>query len=290
MKYTRQVEKYLEGDMSGEELRNFEMEILKNPDIAEEVERLRKLDDFARKQFAVMSSASDLIENPENNPGFLDESSLKEEMESMKIHKIDESHPGYRDFKNKIKAVSLKTYLKYTTKNKILIPGYIFWIAAACITVLIAFALIRFLPSGKPGNLHEIYASFYNPYSADLILRGAEKTVADDPYTQGLNEYMESNYGSALTCFNNVEPGNIKNKSIYLLKGICLMETGNFEDAVLAFRNLNGDPVLNDYGQWYTGLCYLELKLPDKARDLFGELSGREGFYKKISLKVLKSL
>jgi hypothetical protein len=30
--------------------------------------------------------------------------------------------------------------------------------------------------------------------------------------------------------------------------------------------------------------------MPDKARELFKELSGREGYYSKMSGKVLKSL
>lgn len=289
MKYTRLVEKYLEGEMKGEELRNFELEILKNPEIAEEMERIRSVDSFARKQYGVMSSTQDLIKDPETITGFHEESFLKGGMKTMKINKIDESDPGYRDFRKKVKAISLKTYLKYTTKNKILVPGYVIWIAAACITVLLALSLMKLFTTGKPVNLHDVYASYYNPYPADLLLRD-EPEVTDHPYALGLNEYLNSNYGSALAYFNNVEPGKIKNKSIYLLKGICLMETRNFKDAVPVFMELSSDPVLNDYGQWYAGLCYLELELPDKARELFEELSGREGYYRNMSAKLLKSL
>jgi hypothetical protein len=289
MKYSRLVEKYLEGEMSGEELRNFELEILKNPEVAEEVERIRSLDAFAKKQYAILNSVQDLLEEPEDMTSFPEESSLKDDLESMIIHKIDESDPGYRDFRNKVKAVSLSTYLKYTARNRILVPGYIIWVAAACITILLAISLFKIFTVNKPENLHEIYASFYSPYPADLIVRdGAD--IPDDPYSLGKYEYLKSNYGSALSYFNEVESGSIKNKSFFLLKGICLMETVHFEDAVLAFRNLTGDPVLNDHGQWYTGLCYLELNMPDKARELFKELSGREGYYSKMSAKLLKIL
>lgn len=267
--------------MKGGELHDFELEILKNPEVSEEVERIRSLDGFARKQYGILSSAEELLDYPVNLTGLLEESSVKND--------IDESDPGFTDFRNKVKAVSLKTYLRYTTKNKILVPGYFIWIAAACLAILIALPVIKHFSTVKPGNLHEVYASFYNPYPADLPLRD-KTSVAEDPYNMGLNEYLNSNYGSALTYFNKVEPGSIKNNAIYLLKGICFIETGNFDDAVLAFRNLIGDPVLNDYGQWYTGLCYLELKMPDRAKELFRELSGREGYYSRISGKVLKRL
>jgi tetratricopeptide (TPR) repeat protein len=289
MKYTRLVERYLEGEMTGEELYDFELEILKDPEVAEEVEHIRSLDSFARKQYGILSSTEELLEDQENLTGFLEEFSVKDDLEIMKIHKINELDPGFTDFRNKVKAVSLRTYLRYTTKNKILVPGYVIWIAAACLAILIALPVIKHFSPGKSGNLHEVYATFYNHYSADFLLRG-ESYVADDIYAKGCNEYLNSNYGSALAYFNEDEPGTLKNNSIYLFKGICFMETGSFEDAVLAFRNLNGDPVLNDYGQWYTGLCYLELKMPDRAREIFKELSGKEGYFSKISGKLLKHI
>lgn len=288
MKYTRLVEKYLDGELKGEELSNFELEILKNPEVAEEVERVRNLDSFSRKQYAVLSSTEELLEDPEVMPHPVEDSSLKNDLESLKIQKINESDPDYQDFRKKVKTISLQNYLKITAKNKVLVPGFIIWIAAASFALLLGISLLSILTGKKPENLHDVYARFYNPYPADLILRGTANLPAD-PFTMGRDEYLKSNYGLALSYFNAVESGSIKNKSIYLLMGICLMETGSFEDAILAFRNLLNDPVLNDYGQWYTGLCYIELQLPDKARELFKELSRREGYYRKISGQILKN-
>lgn len=289
MKYTRLVEKYLEGELKGEELRNFELEILRNPEIAEEVERIRNLDAFSRKQYTLLTAAHELLEDPEDSPLSMDESILKDDLESLKIQKINELDPDYQDFRNKVKAVSLKNYLKNTAKNKVIVPGYAIWTAAACFVLLLAVSLPGIFSDKKPENLHDVYASFYQPYQADLLLRDKAPTP-DDPYTMGLNEYLKANYGSALSYLNEVESGSILNKSMFLLKGICLMETGNFEDAILAFNSLSDDPVLNDYGQWYTGLCFLELEQPDKARELFREMSRREGYYRDISGMVLKRL
>jgi tetratricopeptide (TPR) repeat protein len=230
-----------------------------------------------------------LLEDPVDMPNFIEGSSLKDDLESLKIQKINESDADYQDFRKKVKAISLQNYLRITAKHKILVPGYIIWVAAACIALLLAISLLNVFTGNKPENLHDVYASFYNPYPADLLVRD-KAYVPTDPYTLGLNEYLKSNYGSALSYFNTVESGSIKNKSIYLLKGICLMETGNFENAILAFRNLSDDPVLKDYGQWYVGLCYIELQLPDKARDVFKELSRREGYYRNMSKQVLKNL
>jgi tetratricopeptide (TPR) repeat protein len=289
MKNTWLVEKYLDGELTGEELSNFELEILKNPEVAEEVEHVRSLDAFSRKQYGIFSSTQELLEDPEDMFRSLEESSLKYDLESLKIQKISESDPDYQDFRKKVRTISLKNYLKVTTKNKILVPGFIIWIAAAGFALLLAVSLLNVFTGSKPENLHDVYASFYKPYPADLLVRD-QVYAPTGPYTMGRDEYMKSNYGLALSYFNEVESGSINYKSICLLKGICFMETGNFENAILAFRNLSDDPVLNDLGQWYTGVCYIELQLPDKARELFKELSGREGYYRKMSGQVLKSL
>ena len=289
MKYTWLVEKYLDGELKGEELHNFELEILKNPEVAEEVERVRNLDAFSRKHFATLTAAQTLLEDTSEIPNPLDEASWKNDLESMKIQKINESDPEYQDFRKKVKAVSLIHYLKITAKNKIIVPGYIIWTAAACFALLIAISLLSVLNNNNTENLHSVYASFYDPYPADLVAR--DKTlVPADPFTMGLNEYLKSNYGSALSYFNEVGTANEINKSIYLLKGICLMETGKYENAILAFSSLSDDPILNDFGQWYTGLCYLQLEQPDNARGLFKEISLRKGYYRNLSRMVLKSL
>jgi hypothetical protein len=289
MKYTWLVEKYLEGELMGEELRNFELEILKNPEIAEEVERIRNLDTFSRKHYDLLTATHELLEDPDDIYLSVDDSVFRDDLERLKIQEINESDPNYQDFRKKVKAISLQNYLKATTKNKILVPGYIIWIAAACFALLLAFSLLNIFTGNKPENLHDVYASFYNPYHADRQFRD-KAYVPTDPYDMGLDEYVKSNYVSALSYFNAVESGSIKSKSFYLLKGICLMESGSFEDAILAFGNLKDDPVLNDFGLWYTGLCFIELQLPEKARELFTELSRREGNYRNMSRQVLKSL
>ena len=46
MKYTWLVEKYLEGELKGEALRKFELEILRKPEVAKEVEKIRSMNNF----------------------------------------------------------------------------------------------------------------------------------------------------------------------------------------------------------------------------------------------------
>ena len=289
MKYTWLVEKYLDGELKGEELHNFELEILKNPEIAEEVERIRNLDAFSRKQYDLLTAAHELLEDPDDIQLSLEEAIVKNDLESLKIQEISENDPDYLDFRKKVRAVSLKNYLKATAFNKILVPGYALWTAAACFLILLTFTLLSVFTDKGNKNLHDVYASFYQPYQADRQVRD-NSIIAADPYVMGLSEYVKSNYKQALVFFDEVESGNEINKAIYLLKGICLMETGKYEDAILEFGFLSGDPVLNDFGQWYTGLCYIELNQTEEARKLFRALAGQEGYFRDMSGMVLKKL
>ena len=66
MKYTWLVEKYLEGELSGEAFRKFELEILRKPEVAEEVERIRSMQKFMQHQHSKLMDSSGLIEDYED--------------------------------------------------------------------------------------------------------------------------------------------------------------------------------------------------------------------------------
>ena len=88
MKYTWLVEKYLEGELSGEILRQFELEILTKAEVAEEVERIRSLDSFIKKQHHRMRSSVGLIEDFDDIENVVSESTISRELEELKIRKI----------------------------------------------------------------------------------------------------------------------------------------------------------------------------------------------------------
>jgi len=289
MKYIWLVEKYLEGEMKGEELRRFELEILRNPELATEVERIRKLDSFARKQYARLRNSSELVEDYEDLQHVVDESILRDDLESLEIRKISNNDSQYQDFREKVKAASLRKDIRENYKNKVLISKKTILIAAASFALLLAFSLIivftRFV-SIEPAL---VYEKFYEPYTADLLIRDLV-TTSDDPYHSGLSEYQQANYGMALDHFNQIPSGSEANNVIFLLKGICYMELGQFENAILSFDFLSDDPVLTDYGKWYKGLCYLKLDQPEHAREEFIQITEHGEYFIKKAKSILKSL
>jgi hypothetical protein len=289
MKYIWLVEKYLEGEMKGEELRHFELEILRNPDLANEIEHVRKMNAFSRKHYAKLMSTSELAEEYDDMQNVVDESLIRNDLESLEIRKISKNDPEFHDFREKVKAVSFRKEIKEKHKNKVLVSRNVILVAAASFALLLAFSLITFLTRFSSVSPEVVYEKFYEPYSADLLVRDIN-ILTDDPYHLGLSEYQQANYGMALAHFNQIPQGSEINNTIYLLKGVCYMELQQFDSAILSFNSLNDDPVLSIYGKWYRGLCYIKMDKPELAKDELLLISEHERHFKRAVRKFLKSL
>jgi len=289
MKYIWLVEKYLTGEMKGEELRNFELEILRNPELANEVERVRKLDSFARKQYAKLRNPSELVEDYDDMQNVVDESVLRDELESLQIRKISKNDPEFHDFREKVKAASLRKEVRENFRNKIMISTKAILIAAASFAILLAFSLITIFTRSSHNDPALAYERFYEPYPADLLARDLVFTT-EDTYHSGLSEYQQANYGMALNHFNRIPPGSEPNNAIFLLKGVCYMELKQFEKAMICFNSLMDDPVLSEYGKWYRGLCYIKLNEPEHAREVFSQIMEQHGHFSEQAKNILKSL
>lgn len=289
MKYIWLVEKYLEGEMKGEELSRFELEILRNPELANEVERVRKLDLFARNQYARLRDTLELVEDYNDMQNVVDYSLLGDDLESLQIRKISNNDPEFNDFREKVKAASLRKQVRENFRNKIMISRKAILIAAASFAFLLAFSLIAVFTRSAHNNPALAYESFYEPYPADLLVRDLVITTAD-PYQSGLSEYQQANYGMALNHFNRIPPESEANNAIFLLKGVCYMELKQFESAMICFDSIMNDPVLSDYGKWYKGLCYIKLGEPGHAREVFSQITEQGGHFSKQAKNILKSL
>jgi hypothetical protein len=68
------------------------------------------------------------------------------------------------------------------------------------------------------------------------------------------------------------------------------METDQFDKAIQSFNQLSENRILNEYGEWYRGLCYLRLNNPDMARIEFENIVHKDGHYSEQARSILKSL
>ena len=102
MNYSEKIDNYLDGELQGDELRQFENELIINSKLAEAVDKYRKLSDFVRQQHAKMMSGTGKnyrIEDREINE-LIDTYQLKngeEEPEDVKVlrKKLENAYRSY---------------------------------------------------------------------------------------------------------------------------------------------------------------------------------------------------
>ncbi len=286
MKYTWQVEKYLEGELSGEELRNFELEILRNPKVAEEVERIRRMEKFMEKQHARFSGAGGLVEDYDDLENALPAQKLAEELEGLKIRKISSDRKKLGEFRARLSEAEEDRKLRARLGKKVLVKKISVWAVAASIFLLAATSSILLVTGRNSADHLSVYEQFYSAPPID----GPQRTGAqgeENRYSAALELYNEGKYAEALEAFNRI-PEPVHVTSIYLYKGIAMMETGNYSEAIDQFRNLEEDAYLNHFGMWYTGLCYLAIGDKDNARSVFREIVREKGHYMTRSRDILK--
>ncbi len=287
MKYTWLVEKYLEGELHGHELKDFELEILRNSDAAKELEEIRKLHAFTREQLN-KKFTDNLLENKELQNKFQTED-VRPDLDGLKIHKLDPEQTEFQKFKQKVKLAALEYQIHETEKGKVVLNKKVFWGAAALITILICFSLTTFLLTNRTSDLQVIYSEFYQPYPYNPAVRDL-KTGSQNVFNMGREAYINANYGLALDYFNQVSAESPSYSTTFLLKGICYMEMDQFDQAIQSFNQLTGNRIMNEYGEWYRGLCYIRLNEPDQARNEFKKIIREGGYFSKQAKSILKSL
>jgi len=287
MKYTWLVEKYLEGELQGEELREFELKILRDPEVAKEVEEIRKLHAFTAEQLG-KKFADNLLEDEDPAHTIQDED-LEIDMNNLKITKLSDEDVDFQKFRQKVKSASLEYQVRENRKSKIIFNRKVFWGAAAAIVILFALSLTGIVMTHGNKDLLVIYSEYYQPYPYSNTVRDTEP-VTKDLFDLGTEAYVNANFGLALDYFNRVAADSPSYTTAFLFKGICYMETDQYEKAIQSFNQLSGNRILNEYGEWYRGLCYIRLKDRENARNEFEDIAERGGYYSKKARSILKRL
>ncbi len=286
MKYTWLVEKYLEGELSGEALSRFELEILRKPEVAEEVERIRSLNRFLKEQHQRMQDPVGLFEDFNDLENIIREQEIQSELEGLKVRKISSSRDGTSDLKRKITETRMEDALSRSHSKKILVNRLSVWITAASVAVLLAVGTVL-LVGDRHTDYADLYAQFYSPRIADV-----ERSImgqTDDPYHQALRAYNNGEFARALSLFESIPEGTVSSH-YFLYMGLTAMELGDYPLAIEILSRLDDDVILRHEGMWYKSLCYLGMEQPDSARQTLQEIIRDEGYHKNNALALLRKL
>jgi tetratricopeptide (TPR) repeat protein len=287
MTYTWLVEKYLEGELSGEALRKFELEILRNPEAARELERVRNLQRFMENQHAIMDEKGGLAEDFDDMDNVIPEQEIAEELEGLKVKKF-RAGKIFREFRARISEVEAERELRSRQSKKVLVPRKHLWAAAASILLLLTTTSILLVNQLGTTDYQALYDRHYAAFPADINERALENGKASH-YETAMVYYVNGDFAAFMKEFENI-PEPYLNPTHYLFKGVGYMELGMHAEAIDVFTYLEPHPMQNHYRMWYTSLCHLALGNINEARKTFTAIVETEGHFTPQSKKILRKL
>jgi len=277
--------KFLDKEMKGEELRQFEAEIRMNPQLAEEVNKFREIQDLARKLL------SDQDENDQEKEQKIHASVRKEISDDVADFKNDPAAYGdiSGDYVNKLKDAE-KTFLENRSKRRSLNTIRRIWYSAAAIVLLaIIISILIFKPfSNLPAG--EIYAQYFRTFTkTDEILEMARD---DNNFLFATEVYEAGDFERAAVLFEMLADSSRLRPWSMFYSGCSYMSLNQSEKAIELFKSVlvEGDEELITLAHWRLGLCYLKTGDISKAREQLTIISDEPGFRKDAGriLRVLE--
>ena len=284
MKYTWLVEKYLEGELKGEALRKFELEILRKPEVAKEVEKIRSMNNFMRVQHQKMQGGMGLIEDYNDIDNTLSEEEIGRELEGLMIRKISSARGDIDEFETKVTESRIRQTLSARKSKTMLVKRISIWMAASSLAILLAVSAYLLLDNNTDHT--RLYNRYYSPRQAD-----AERSFEgmDDPFSTALRAYSKEEYLKAFLIMNSIPEDEVSN-TYYLYKGITAMELGEYTIAIELFGKLDQDINLKHEGLWYKSLCFLGMGDNKAAREALNEIIQMDGYYKDMASNLLRKI
>ena len=289
MKYTWLVEKYLEGELSGEALRKFELEILRKREVAEELERVRSMHHFMMEQHAKFQDSIGLIEDYEDSENVIDEEIIRQDLDGLKVRKISAENKDVIDLTRKFTESKVKHTLADQQSRKVLVRKVSVWLAAASVTILLVTSFLILIGKNGPADYMAVYEQHYTVPYADKVNRDISSRISTN-YSKALEEYNDARYDAAYRLFEEIPEDSVPNTAYFLYKGITTMELGDYQAAIDLFDKLMTDRMWVHKAMWYTGLSYLAMDDVEAARTKFREIINTDGHYKKQARSLLRSI
>jgi len=258
------VEKYLEDDLLGEEVAEFE-KYLTDPECAKylkEAEHIEKIMMERLRELVLDVEKKEILKTfPEGLPKEIIEDSENEELMPKELFKelLEKEH---------------RLMLRRRRKSRLLAYGS----AAAVLISLLIFFIPKANRETSTSPPVDVFETYYRPFEF-IVTRGGSD--AKSTYERAESAYIDANYNfSANLCRKLVESG-VSDPDVYFLYGLSLMALDSMRLGLQQFNTLAGFPNLSYgylayYGPWYAGLCYFYLGKKDSALLELDKIRGAE--------------
>lgn len=164
-----------------------------------------------------------------------------------------------------------------------------FYKVAAGIAALIGIGILMVFVLRAPLN-KRIYSQYYKIYDASYATRSV--SVSADKFKKAMENYTAGNYKDSWILLKNITDNDKTDMGSFFFRGICAMETDNFDDAITSFNAVIADrrSLYVEQSEWYYALCLLKKDDMISARIQFRKISDGEGFYKDKAKEILSDL
>jgi tetratricopeptide (TPR) repeat protein len=259
MDYKEIFDRYLDGKLTGDELRKFEELLRKDPVLADELDKYKKLHAVAEEIVAGESA----------------DQQAKDDIADFR----------QQDTEQDIDLQNFRQALKKAGRRRIS-P---FWYAAA-VTIVTVITLAIILLLNSKTEMNELYARYYEPYHQSE--RIFEITRSNDDLYFAVQLFEAGDYSRASLLFNQLADSTGLTRYARFYSGLIYIHQEKWELAIESFMQViacGASDVLND-ARWYLGLCYLRVENPSTAREQFEMLSMAKNEYSKRARKIIRHM
>jgi hypothetical protein len=258
------VQKYLDKEMSGEEIKAFEEELKVNPDLYEELLFHKEVD----------SAIKELIE------------------ENMFLKNLEIAHDSYLKTMKKGGKTNIfsRKFAFMPEEDRPKTRPVVWYAAAAAATLIIGSAAFFAIQSGGDSP-DRLYAEYKIPYEIGGVQRSGSNTT-EDLYMTALALFEQKDYKACIANFDKlIAQGNVK-PSVYYYKGLALLETDNAREAIKNLKIIagNNQSELQQEAEWFLGLAYLKAEDVVNAKIQFAHIEKLYKYYKVKAREILDKL
>ncbi|SHF82859.1 hypothetical protein SAMN05444274_11031 [Mariniphaga anaerophila] len=308
-----EVDRYLNGELSAQELERFEQELAVNSILQKEVALHREMEgalmeldimnlrdeishlmgaetswNVSEKQIEDFISGSLVGEELELFRSELNENSdLKAEVALRRNVDMAVSETEIFALRNELEKARNDARSK---EIKSLIPDtkvqHMNWWRAGVAVAVVLFAIAGIF-NNEFGNLNRTYDNYYQqPEWAPQ-----RSVSADIGVLQQANGYfVDGEYEKALLLYDKAIKENEDKFVFQFYKAASLQSLDRFEEAIPEYSKVieHGDNMFVDEAEWYKALCYIKLERKDAAHEQLLAIISKNGYYAKDAKAVLR--
>ncbi|MEM1218731.1 MAG: hypothetical protein AAGH79_07455 [Bacteroidota bacterium] len=156
-------------------------------------------------------------------------------------------------------------------------------VAAGMALLLGVFGIYYF---SRPQSMPALYAAYHEEYPMVLNQRSEVQSVEDSVLTLAIGAYQAKDYETADLHFVHLMTLNVENEAYPFYHGLCRLERGNLEDAILTFQAMQseGPNSYQELARWYLALACLKSLQTDRARKNLTKIKAGQYKYEEAQI------